>query len=756
MVGVATLAAVLAPLAQPVAASSVSPWVLAHVRDEHVTASPVRTPLTRSAAPVAQEPSPATLRARQQAATAGALGRAVLTTTTSNASIQFLTRPYTTWHNITSVFDHCNPDYTADGRVCAFDGSVGLKSYGVDPSFSLGYAQTPGGRDYLYYDGHNGWDYALNYENVLASAEGVVQLAGSDSINPCFGQTIIVDHQNGFSTRYAHLSKIYVAVGQTVTRGMVIAQSGNTGCSTGAHLHYGVYITSGWTAIDPWGWSGAPGADPWPSDPGDLWLTGYAQFPLPYAPTDVSAIAGTGSARLRWLAPSFSGGTPITSYTVVSSPGGLTATVGGSQTWAIVTGLTNGTAYTFNVTAINSVGASQSGGSNVVIPSGALGQYRPLAPTRILDTRTGNGAPSTAPLTAGGALNVEVVGRGGVPASNVAAVILNVTVTNATTPSYLNVYATGQVPPATSVLNFGTGQTVANLLQVPVGYGGEVTALTGGGSVDVIYDVVGYYTGDTSSGAGAFRGLAPSRILDTRTGTGGFSVPVGAAQSIDLQVSGQGGVPATGVSGVVLNVTITNPTVGGYVTVFPAGTATPLASNLNFGAGQTLANRAIIGVGTGGKVTIFNGYGKTDVIVDVTGWFTDASATADGTGQYHGLTPTRVADSRYGTGGLLRPLAPAQPVAVTLAGAGGVPAMTATIAPTAVISNVTVTNTSAIGYIIVYPSGTTTPLASDLNYVRLDTHPNHVVAKLGADGKVMVFSGWATTDVIVDVLGWFN
>jgi hypothetical protein len=82
--------------------------------------------------------------------------------------------------------------------------------------------------------------------------------------------------------------------------------------------------------------------------------------------------------------------------------------------------------------------------------------------------------------------------------------------------------------------------------------------------------------------------------------------------------------------------------------------------------------------------------------------------------------------------------------------------MTATIAPTAVICNVTVTNTSGIGYIIVYPSGTTTPLASDLNYVRLDTHPNHVVAKLGADGKVMVFSGWATTDVIIDVLGWFN
>ena len=198
--------------------------------------------------------------------------------------VQFLTRPYTSWRSITSVFDHCNPDYTTDGKVCEFDGSVGSRSNGVDPSFSLGYAQTYRGSDYLYYDGHNGWDYALSYENVLAAAEGTIKLAGSDSINPCFGQTILIDHGNGYTTRYAHLSAIYVGVGQAVTRGQAIARSGNTGCSSGPHLHFGVYVTSSWTAIDPWGWWGAAGADPWPSDPGDLWLTSNAQFPIPFPP----------------------------------------------------------------------------------------------------------------------------------------------------------------------------------------------------------------------------------------------------------------------------------------------------------------------------------------------------------------------------------------------------------------------------------------------------------------------------------------
>jgi murein DD-endopeptidase MepM/ murein hydrolase activator NlpD len=702
----------------------------------------------------AQEPSLATLRARVAANSPSAAGRAAVATMASDASIEFLTRPYTTWHNITSVFDHCSPDYTLDYRVCEFDGSVGLRSNGVDPGFSLGYAQTPGGSDYLYYDGHNGWDYALNYENVMAAADGVVRLAGSDSINPCFGQTIIIDHLNGYSTRYAHLSQIYVSVGQNVSRGQVIAQSGNTGCSSGPHLHFGVYLTSSWTAIDPWGWWGAPGADQWPSDPGNLWLTGYAQFPLPYAPTNVSAIAGNGSARVIWTAPSFTGGTPITYYTVTSSPGGSTATVYGSQNWAILSGLSNGTSYTFNVTALNGVGASQSGGSNAVVPSAWLGQYRPLTPTRILDTRAGNGAPA-APLAGGSTLNVEVVGRGGVPASNVAAVILNVTVTNATTPSYLNVYPTGPAP-ATSVLNFNAGDTVGNLVQVPVGYGGEVSAYNGRGSVDVIYDVVGYYTGDTSSGAGQYHALSPSRILDTRYGTGGFTTPVGPGQSIDVQVAGQGGVPATGVSGAVLNLTVTNPTSQGYLTVYPTGTPAPVTSSLNFRGGQTIANRVITGLGTGGKVTIYNGFGKSDVVVDVSGWFTDASAAAGSVGQYHGLTSARVIDSRFGIGGVSTPVGPAQTVGLMLAGAGGIPAMNSTVVPSAVIANLTITNPTSQGYVEAFPSGTPLPLASDLNFLKGATVANEAIAKLGTDGRVMVYNGYGSTDVVVDVLGWFN
>ncbi len=341
------------------------------VKDEHLKPATM-TNGARPHAIASQEPQ----LGRGGLTTAERPATAATTSSSANASIEFLTRPYTTWHNITSVFDHCSPDYSTDGRVCEFDGSVGLKSYGVDPSFSLGYAQTPGGGDYLYYDGHNGWDYALNYEPVLAAADGVVRLAGSDPNNPCFGQTILIDHLNGYTTRYAHLSQIYVSVGQTLSRGQLIAQSGNTGCSSGPHLHFGVYITSSWTAIDPWGWSGAPGADPWPSDPGNLWLTGYAQFPLPGAPTNVVAIPGVTMVYISWNPPSFSGGTSITNYIVTANPSGMQVVVPGNQTNALFGGLTNGTSYTFTVTAINTVAKGASAGtSNAVTPNAASTYY---------------------------------------------------------------------------------------------------------------------------------------------------------------------------------------------------------------------------------------------------------------------------------------------------------------------------------------------------------------------------------------------
>src|SRR5262245_10289318 len=87
----------------------------------------------------------------------------------------------------------------------------------------------------------------------------------------------------------------------------------------------------------------------------------------------------------------------------------------------------------------------------------------------------------------------------------------------------------------------------------------------------------------------------PVRVMDTRTGVGEAAArPVGAGQTIQGQVAGPGGVPDMGAGAVVLNVTVTQPKAGGYVTVYPDGTPRPATSNLNFLAGQTIPNLVVV------------------------------------------------------------------------------------------------------------------------------------------------------------------
>ncbi|NMM23589.1 MAG: hypothetical protein HHJ11_08845, partial [Phycicoccus sp.] len=226
----------------------------------------------------------------------------------------------------------------------------------------------------------------------------------------------------------------------------------------------------------------------------------------------------------------------------------------------------------------------------VVLPVGAAtamavttpGGFTSLAPARLLDTRTGVGAAKVA-VAAGGTVHLQVTGRGGVPASGVSAVVLNVTVTAPTAPGFVTVYADGKARPTASNLNFVKAQTVPNLVIAPVGTNGKVALFNGsGGTVQLIGDVSGYYLAGVPSVAGAFGSLAPARLLDTRSGVGAPKVAVAAHGTVHLQVAGRGGVPASGVSAVVLNVTVTAPTAPGFVTVYGDGTVRSSASNLNF------------------------------------------------------------------------------------------------------------------------------------------------------------------------------
>lgn len=291
----------------------------------------------------------------------------------------FLTLPFMGAHYITSIFDHCGPDYTTHNSICRYDGVIAsAKVGGPDPGFSAGYAQTPGRHDYLYYAGHDGYDYGLNYEPVAAAAGGRVMLANwlVPSCHTCLsGMTVEIDHGNGLLTLYGHLSKILVAKGQLVSRGQVVGISGMTGTATGPHLHFGVYYMNGAGPVDPYGWSGR-GADPYSKDLGDLWLTGsprFANIALPHVTINaVRRADDPNTIDVSWSSPGQ--GAVFRIYYVTQD--------GTMREWGAPAG--NGTApfaggwsqnYWFWASVTTSLGWSDASGSQVVhVPSRVHGQ----------------------------------------------------------------------------------------------------------------------------------------------------------------------------------------------------------------------------------------------------------------------------------------------------------------------------------------------------------------------------------------------
>jgi hypothetical protein len=218
----------------------------------------------------------------------------------------------------------------------------------------------------------------------------------------------------------------------------------------------------------------------------DLSVSFPSSTAAPSAPTGVSAAPGDALAVVSWAAPANNGGCQVTGYTVTASPGGRTATTTGSTT-ATVTGLTNGTAYTFTVIAANAAGVSPASTPSSAVTPRSSG-FTGTAPVRVLDTRLGVGAVQ-AKVGAGQAVTLTVPG---LPAG-ATAVALNVTVTNPTAAGYLSVYPAGVPRPTASNLNFVAGETIPNMVQVPLGPNNTVTFYNAVGSVDVIADVLGYY-----------------------------------------------------------------------------------------------------------------------------------------------------------------------------------------------------------------------------------------------------------------------
>lgn len=456
-----------------------------------------------------------------------------------------------------------------------------------------------------------------------------------------------------------------------------------------------------------------------------------------------------------------SGGTPTGSVQVSvdgTAAGNPVALVNGSGVWQdsdLPVGAHQVTAA-YGGDAAFAAGTAD-GQSLIVLPAGTS-RYVPLTPARILDTRGSTqvgysgGKPGPAAT-----VPVRVTGVGGVPATGVSGVVLNVTATDSTAAGFVTAWPSQSPRPLASTLNLlGPGLTVANLSVTPVGPDGSVDLYTQGGA-DLVADVQGYFTSATSAADGRLVSLTPARILDTRGSTqvGYTGGEPGAGTTIPVQVTGEGGVPGSGVSAVAVNMTATDSTTGGFLTAWPAGKPRPLASNLNVnGTNQTKANAVWVPVGAGGVVDVYVSAGA-DVVMDVDGYFTDGTAADNATGLFVPTQPTRMLDTRPGTtqtgyqGGF-----PGAGATVPLQLSGHDPIGASGVA--AVVGNTTVTDTAASGYVTVWPAGVARPLASNVNLTgQGDTEATLTTSPLGSGGSIDLFTQ-SGADLIFDVGGYFT
>ena len=243
---------------------------------------------------------------------------------------------------------------------------------------------------------------------------------------------------------------------------------------------------------------------------------------------------------------------------------------------------------------------------------------------------------------------------------------------------------------------------------------------------------------------------APQRVVDTRPGfatVDDLYAGIGrraAGSTLEVQVAGRAGIPANATV-VVLNVTAVAPVERGYVTVHPSGTDRPNASNVNYASGRNTANEVIARVGVDGSVSVYTS-AAIHLVIDIAGHFSTNAYTFSN-------APQRVVDTRPGFAtvddlyaGIGRRAA-GSTLEVQVAGRAGIPANA-----TVVVLNVTAVAPVERGYVTVHPSGTDRPNASNVNYASGRNTANEVIARVGVDGSVSVYTS-AAIHLVIDIAG---
>ena len=408
------------------------------------------------------------------------------------------------------------------------------------------------------------------------------------------------------------------------------------------------------------------------------------------------------------------------------------------------------------------------------LPAGvnqAAATFHASDPARVLDSRpTGSGHTNiglAGKFHAGAVRTFRVSGVVGVGASKVAvptnatAVTGNLTIVGETADGLValgpSMTPTGDV----TTINFIVGDTRANNVTLGLGPNGTLSAVyrSAAATLDLIFDVTGYFTPDATGAT--YSTVAPGRVLDTRkSGSGHTNIGLtGKFTTKTVRTFPVAGVKAlgwasalvpAGATAVTGNLTVTNATSIGYVSVGPTIASVPKTSTLNVAAGANIANGVTVALNAGKLQAVWDGTAgsSADVIFDVTGFFTTAQTGL----KFYPIAPVRDLDTSTGVGFSFS-FVSGEPESLTVAGFGGVAANAAGIA-----GNLTILNPSSNGYAFISPTTVATPTSSTINISANKAGANGFDVALSTGSLAIIWVGTvgSTADVALDVTGYWK
>jgi photosystem II stability/assembly factor-like uncharacterized protein len=392
-------------------------------------------------------------------------------------------------------------------------------------------------------------------------------------------------------------------------------------------------------------------------------------------------------------------------------------------------------------------------------------QFFPLpAPVRLLDTRAGEAACTQPSAPIAGQTSLTQMGRGlcNIPA-NAVALTGNIT-TVQSGGGYLTLYPSNAPQPTVASTNYGPNEIINNVFTVGLGPDGafKIFAFF---TTEVVVDVTGYYAPPAANGLYFHPLPKPIRLLETRAGETGCNTPgapiqggVAGTRTQQARLTCDGVTIPAGALAIVGNATTVGPQAGGYLTLFPANAAQPLVASSNYNAGQVVNGPFSVGLAPTGEFNIFT-FATTHLVVDVLGYYSTEANDVNGAGLLFNPLPkpVRLLETRANqpVGCYLPGLPLISGVENTQPARGLCDGVTIPANALGVVGNATVVTPNAAGFLTLWPSTALRPLVATANYNAGDVGNRHFIVGLGAgDGAFKLFSS-ATTELVVDLSGYF-